>query len=86
MSSLGGIARRVLLGPDFVARAAAGRAGGREEMWMLSQPRAVRQSYVREVVDRGEDPVHVQIWMLRQAKPVRESYVKTVLEPQTYKA
>jgi hypothetical protein len=46
----------------------------------------VRQSYVREVADRGDDPVHVQIWMLRQTKAVRESYVKTVLEPQTYKA
>jgi hypothetical protein len=86
MSRLGGIARRVLLGPDFVARAAAGRADAREEAWMLCQSRTVRQSYVREVVDRGDHPVHEQIWMLRQTTEVRESYVKTVLEPQAYEA
>jgi len=66
VTELTGIARRVLLGPDFVARAAAGRAGKREEAWMLTQSREVRQSYVREVVDRGGHPVHAQIWMLRQ--------------------
>jgi hypothetical protein len=78
---VGGLARQVLLGPDFVARAAAGRTTRREEAWMLSQPRRVRRSYVREVLDRGEDPVHAEIWMLRQAKAVRESYVRDVLEP-----
>jgi hypothetical protein len=82
VSELTGIARRVLLGPDFVARAAAGRAGRREEAWMLTQSRAVRHSYVREVVDRGGHPVHAQIWMLRQTQTVRESYVRRVLEPE----
>jgi hypothetical protein len=82
VSELTGIARRVLLGPDFVARAAAGRAGKREEAWMLTQSRAVRHSYVREVVDRGGHPVHAQIWMLRQTQTVRESYVRRVLEPE----
>jgi len=81
VSPLGGIARRVLLGPDFVARAAAARTSNREESWMLSQPRAVRHSYVRDVLDRGDHPLHAQIWMLRQAKAVRESYVRLVLEP-----
>ncbi|HEY7633800.1 MAG TPA: hypothetical protein VH817_24080 [Thermoleophilaceae bacterium] len=76
------LARRVLLGPDVVARAAAGRVEKREEAWMLCQPRAVRQSYVREVLDRGGGPVHAEIWMLRQAKAVRESYVRAVLEPR----
>ena len=79
--SVGGLARRILLGPDFVARAAANRAARREEAWMLSQPREVRESYVREVVDRGDDPVHAEIWMLRQPRAVRESYINQVLEP-----
>jgi hypothetical protein len=48
---------------------------------MLSQPREVRQSYVREVVDRGEDPLHAEIWMLRQPEAVRSSYIREVLEP-----
>jgi hypothetical protein len=75
------LARRVLLGPDVVAKAAAGRVNQCEQAWMLCQPRAVRQSYVHDVLDRGEDPVHAQIWMLRQTKAVRESYVRAVLEP-----
>jgi hypothetical protein len=78
-----GLARRVLLAPNLVARTAARAAGEREEAWMLSQPREVRESFVREVVDRGEDPLHAEIWMLRQPKAVRESYVRDVLEPQT---
>ena len=76
-----GLARRVLLAPSVVARAAARAAGEREEAWMLCQPRKVRESYVREVVDRGDDPAHAEIWMLRQPKAVRESYIKQVLEP-----
>jgi hypothetical protein len=76
-----GLARRVLLAPNVVARAAARAAARREQAWMLSQPREVRESYVREVVDRGEDPLHAEIWMLRQPRSVRESYVREVLEP-----
>jgi hypothetical protein len=76
-----GLARRVLLAPNVVARAAARAAAEREQAWMLCQPRSVRASYVRDVVDRGEDPVHAEIWMLRQPKAVRESYVHEVLEP-----
>jgi hypothetical protein len=85
VSGIGGLARRLLLGPDFVARAAASRADKLEEAWMLSQPREVRESYVREVVDRGEDPLHAEIWMLRQKNAVRESYVRNVLEPSLTK-
>lgn len=76
------LARSVLLAPDLVSRTAARAADAREEAWMLSQPRSVRQSFVREVVDRGDEPVHAEIWMLRQPKAVRESYVKNVLEPK----
>jgi hypothetical protein len=74
-------ARSVLLAPNLVSRTAARAAGAREEAWMLSQPRDVRQSYVREVVDRGEDPLHAEIWMLRQSEAVRQSYICEVLEP-----
>ena len=78
---VGALARTVLLGPDFVARAAARGATSREEAWMLCQPREVRESYVREVVDRGEEPLRAEIWMLRQSNAVRDSYVREVLEP-----
>jgi hypothetical protein len=74
-------ARRMLLAPNLVSRTAARAAGAREETWMLSQPREVRESYVREVVDRGEDPLHAEIWMLLQSDAVRQSYVREVLEP-----
>jgi hypothetical protein len=83
VSPLSAIARRVLLGPDFVARAAAGRTRKSEEVWMLCQPRAVRESYVREVLDRGDESLYAEIWMLRQPRTVRESYVREVLEPKT---
>jgi hypothetical protein len=81
--SPGGLARRVLLGPDFVARAAASRTARREDAWMLCQPRKVRESYVREVVDRGDESVHAEIWMLRQSRQVRESYIRDVLRPRS---
>jgi hypothetical protein len=81
MSRARGIARRVLLAPDLVSRAAARAAGARDEAWMLAQPRGVRRSYVREVLDRGEDPLHAEIWMLKQSDAVRHSYVREVLEP-----
>jgi hypothetical protein len=74
-------ARRMLLAPNLVSRAAARAASAREEAWMLSQPREVRESYVREVVDRGEDAVHAEMWMLRQSDAVRHSYIREVLEP-----
>ena len=73
--------RRLLLAPNLVSRAAGRAAGAGEEAWMLSQPREVRESYVREVVDRGEDPLHAEIWMLLQSDAVRQSYIREVLEP-----
>ena len=74
------LSRSVLLGPDFVTRAAARTARTPEEAWMLRQPRSVRESYVREVLDRGDDPVLQEKWMLTQRDDVRESYVREVLE------
>ena len=47
---------------------------------MLTQPRHVRHSYVREVLENAGEPRAQEIWMLRQPGPVRESYVREVLE------
>ena len=76
-------ARAVLLGPDVLSRAAAGRVETDEEKWMLRQSKAVRASYVREVVDAlGDEERLAEIWMLRQDDGVRESYILEVLEPR----
>ena len=49
---------------------------------MLSQPRAVRESYVSEVLDHVGDPELLrQVWMMRQPRAVRERYVGEILEP-----
>ncbi|MGH2947512.1 MAG: hypothetical protein ACRDPC_14875 [Solirubrobacteraceae bacterium] len=79
MRQLSPAARAVLLGPGPVARAAALRAATREERWMLCRPRQVRRSYVKEVIDRPDDPHAQERWMLRQDDEVRESYVREVL-------
>jgi hypothetical protein len=76
-----GLERWILSAPRSVARAAAGATPDPEERWMLRQPREVRMSYVREVLDRGGGAVHQQIWMLRQPDAVRLSFVAEVLEP-----
>jgi hypothetical protein len=72
------LARRVLLGPAAVRRAAARRAAPRDA-WMLRQPLEVRRSYVREVLERGGGDQFEQAWMLRQPDAVRHSYVDEVL-------
>ena len=75
--------RKILLGPAWVRRAAAGRAPGARERWMLTQTKEVRRSYVTEVIDAPGDPeVLGQIWMMRQSDSVRDSYVEEVLESQ----
>jgi hypothetical protein len=48
---------------------------------MLRQSPQTRQSYVREVIDRGGDERLAEIWMLRQPNAIRESYIAQVLEP-----
>jgi hypothetical protein len=76
------LARLVLRGPGFLRKAAASQAREPVERWMLGQPRRVRESYVRDVIDRGGDERLAEIWMLRQPDAVRKSYVKEVLEPK----
>jgi hypothetical protein len=73
------LTRGLLLAPDRISRAAAGRAGKPEEAWLLRQPRAVRRSYVEHVLDRGDDERLAEVWMLRQPKAVRDSYIRDVL-------
>jgi hypothetical protein len=72
--------RSVLLAPAPIARAAARQARRPEEQWMLKQPKNVRASYVREVMDKGGDERLAQIWILKQSKQVRESYIAEVLQ------
>lgn len=75
--------RGVLLSPALVRRAATGRARTPEERWILGQSKAVRGSYVREVLDApGDALILQQIWMMRQPESVRESYVREILEPE----
>jgi hypothetical protein len=71
--------RSILLAPGPLARAAALAANTREERWMLAQPRDVRRSYVKEVLDRPEDDAAQMRWMLAQQDSVRLSYVREVL-------
>jgi len=48
---------------------------------MLRQPRRVRISYVREVMEpAGDEERLTEIWMLRQPDGVRESYIEHVLQ------
>jgi hypothetical protein len=47
---------------------------------MLHQPKAVRDSFIREVLSRQDPPPHQAIWMLRQPDKVRHSFVREVLE------
>jgi hypothetical protein len=71
--------RSVLLAPGAIAKAAARQTRLPEEAWMLKQPKGVRASYVRDVVDKGGDEPLAQIWILRQNREVRESYIREVL-------
>jgi hypothetical protein len=74
------VERALLLAPDRIARAAARMAPGPEQRWMLRQPRAVRRSYVADVLDRPHVEHAEQAWMLRQDDAVRHSYLREVLE------
>jgi hypothetical protein len=75
------LARHVLRAPAFVRRAAAKQTKDPVEQWMLRQPAETRQSYVREVLDKGGDDRLAEIWMLRQPAETRESYIEEVLQP-----
>jgi hypothetical protein len=83
VSSPGGVERSALLAPDFIASAAAGATDDPQAKWLLNQPKPVRESYVRDVLDKeGDRDLIAQVWLLRQPPEVRDSYVREVLEPQ----
>jgi hypothetical protein len=75
-----GLERAVLTGPDMIARTAARTVEEPEQRWLLRQPRAVRCSFVAEVIDRPDDPNAAERWMLLAPAAIRRSYVRDVLD------
>jgi hypothetical protein len=75
-----GLERAVLTGPDMIARTAAKTVEAPEQRWLLRQPKAVRCSFVEDVIDRPDDPNAAERWMLLQKEAVRKSYVREVLD------
>ncbi len=77
------VERGALLAPDFVADAAARATDDPRARWLLRRPKPVRESYVREVLDRpGDRDLLATAWLLRQPDDVRESYVREVVDPR----
>lgn len=74
-----GLDRSILMGPDWMARAAAAAVKDPRQRWMLRQPRHVRRSYASEVLGRPGEERLAEEWMLLQPDPVRHSYVAEVL-------
>ena len=75
-----GLERAVLTAPDVVARTAARTVEAPEQRWLLRQPRAVRCSFVEDVIDKPGDDHAAERWMLLQKEAVRKSYVAEVLD------
>jgi len=71
--------KAVLLGPAAMARAATHSARRPEQRWLLCQPRPVRTSYARQVLEAADERHAEEVWLLRQRKAVRESYIREVL-------
>jgi hypothetical protein len=71
--------RSVLLSASPVASAAARATFRPEQRWMLGQSRAIRRSFVAEVVDAGGTRLAQERWMLLQDDDVRASYARKVL-------
>src|SRR3954471_2028209 len=74
------IDRQILMGPDWVARAAAGAVNDPRARWMLRQSRDVRRSYALEVHGKPDEDRLAERWMLLQPDHVRPSYVEHVLD------
>jgi hypothetical protein len=66
----------VLGGPDFIARQLGARERDPQRRWILHRPKAVRRSFLEEIVD-GDAPQ--ERWMLLQDDETRLSYVEEVL-------
>jgi hypothetical protein len=78
--ALTSLERAVLTAPDLVARAASYATEVAEQRWLLRQPRAIRCSFVEEVIDHRDDPRAAERWMLLQQEAVRTSFVREVLD------
>jgi hypothetical protein len=73
--------RRVLGAPDAVARAASALAADAEQRWMLRLPRAVRRSFIEDVLERGGGRRSAQErWLLLADDETRHSFVRDVLD------
>ena len=82
-TSSSGVERRALLAPDFIASAAANTTDDPQAKWLLNQPKPVRESYVRVVIDgKGDRDLLSTGWLLAQADETRASYVREVVSPQ----
>jgi hypothetical protein len=73
-------ARMVLLGPDAVAHRLAARDTDPARRWLLGQPRAVRRSFVEQVIDAGGSRRAQERWLLLADEPVRRSFVEQVVD------
>ena len=73
-------ARMALLAPDALTRTLAAVEEDPERRWLLSQPRAVRRSFVEQVVDRPGVPRAHERWLLLQDDAVRRSFVEQVID------
>jgi hypothetical protein len=75
--------RAMLSAPDPLARAAASMLVDEHQRWILRQPRAVRRSFLAEVVIAGGgEPLAQERWLLMQEDRVRHSYVRQVLDAE----
>ena len=73
-------ARMVLLAPDAVARRVAALDDDPERRWILRLPRAVRRSFVEQVIDTGGRRRDQERWLLLADDATRRSYVDEVLD------
>ena len=73
-------ARAILCAPDAVTGTLARAESDPERRWLLRRPRAMRRSFVEQVLDRGADAADQRRWMLGQDDAVRESFIADVLE------
>jgi hypothetical protein len=71
--------RAVLSAPAALTRPLAAVTRDPEQRWMLSQPRAVRISYLHDIIDGPPIPRLEEFWMIRQPPEVRLSYIRKVL-------
>ena len=78
--TLGTVERAVLLGPDAIARAVARTEADPLRRWLLRRPRAIRRSFVHDVVDAGGTRALQERWLLLHDDEVRLSYVAEVID------